>query len=819
METMTADDICLPQRAPLSWVRAQMTEVLQRWRYASTHLRGQRRRKTRQVLARWAAALLIAGGLAWQSLAPAIAYAPIFEDPRVIANLPLCSADVGTHSTPTFVDLDNDGDFDAFVGELDGNLNYYRNDGSPGVPSFTEVTGAANPLNGVDIGEYSTPAFVDVDDDNDLDVFIGGFDGTIAYYRNDGNVSVPSFTEVTGAANPLGNVADKFVSAPTFVDVDDDDDFDAFIGETYGNIIYYRNDGTAVAPDFTEVTGAANPFNAVDIVSLSKPTFADVDGDGDFDAFIGEIYGTIIYYRNDGSATVPAFTAITGAANPLDGVDVGPQSAPAFVDVDGDFDFDVFIGESDGHFIYYRNDGSASAPNYIAVFANITPFDGLDVGQYSKPAFVDIDDDSDFDVFSGETMGGIIYYRNDGNAAVPDFTEVSGSANPLDGVLAPSVAAPTFVDIDDDGDFDAFVGKSDGVLEYYRNEGTASAPDFAKVTGIDNPLSLVDVGFVSMPAFVDVDGDDDFDVFVGETYGTIAYYRNDGSASAPSFTGGGVANPLHVVDVAYESAPTFVDVDGDGDFDAFVGEYYGTIVYYRNDGSASMPNFTEVTGMANPFNGVDVEDYATPTFADLDADGDFDAVIGEEEGNLNYYRNYGIHNETQTVNGNFDVSFGYDVNRVAINANGLNLGDTEVYIEATAQATTVGGEAVAHRYTVTPTVTSGLDASITFFFGADEIPVGQICDTLNVYHWDGSAWDDAITPDSRQCVTEPYSLTVSGVSEFSPFVLRSGATAPTAVNVLHGAAQVPGLLLTAAGAVLASLTAWLGFRKKPRSAK
>jgi len=226
-----------------------------------------------------------------------------------------------------------------------------------------------------------------------------------------------------------------------------------------------------------------------------------------------------------------------------------------------------------------------------------------------------------------------------------------------------------------------------------------------------------------------------------------------------------------------------------------------------------MPNFTEVTGMANPFNGVDVAEYATPTFADLDADGDFDAVIGEEEGNLNYYRNYGIHNETQTVNGNSDVSFGYDVNRVAINANGLNLGDTEVYIEATAQATTVGGDAVAHRYHVTPTITSGLDASITFFFGANEIPAGQTCDALNVYHWDGSMWDDATTPDSRQCATEPYSLTVSGVSDFSPFVLRSGATAPTAVKSLHGAAQIPGQLLAVAGSVLAGFATWFGLRK------
>ena len=70
---------------------------------------------------------------------------------------------------------------------------------------------------------------------------------------------------------------------------------------------------------FTATTGTDNPLNGVAVGSNSTPTFADVDGDGDLDAFIGEKYGNIFYFQNDSDT----FTEITGAANPFNGVSVG----------------------------------------------------------------------------------------------------------------------------------------------------------------------------------------------------------------------------------------------------------------------------------------------------------------------------------------------------------------------------------------------------------------------------------------------------------------------------------------------------------------
>jgi Ca2+-binding RTX toxin-like protein len=565
-----------------------------------------------------------------------------FSEVTGLAN-PFNGVDVGVDSAPTFADLDGDGDLDAVIGEEDGVLNYYRNTGTALAPVFVVQTGAANPFNGVDVGSYSTPSFADLDGDGDLDAVIGEDDGTLNYYRNTGTALAPVFTVQTGAANPFNGVDVGVASTLSFADLDGDGDLDALIGELDGTLRYYRNTGTALAPVFTEQTGAANPFNGVNVGFASAPSFADLDGDGDLDALIGEGDGVLNYYRNTGTALAPVFTEQTGAANPFNGVDVGLYSTPTFADLDGDGDLDALIGEEDGVLNYVRNTTPTAATSAFAEQTGAAnPFDGVNVGIISAPSFADLDGDGDLDVVIGEDDGVLNYYRNTGTALAPIFTVQTGAANPFTGIDAGFASTPSFADLDGDGDLDALIGEDDGTLNYYRNTGTALAPVFTVQTGAANPFNGVDVGFASAPSFADLDGDGDLDAVIGETFGNLRYYRNTGTALAPVFTEQtGTANPFNGVDVGDNSTPSFADLDGDGDPDALIGELDGTLKYYRNNGTALAPVFTEQTGAANPFNGVDVGSLSAPSFADLDGDGDLDAVIGEELGTLNYYRNNG----------------------------------------------------------------------------------------------------------------------------------------------------------------------------------
>ena len=60
------------------------------------------------------------------------------------------------------------GDLDLVVGNGDGLLNYFENNGRSTVPVFVQRTGSANPFDGIDFGEYSAPALGDLDNDGTL---------------------------------------------------------------------------------------------------------------------------------------------------------------------------------------------------------------------------------------------------------------------------------------------------------------------------------------------------------------------------------------------------------------------------------------------------------------------------------------------------------------------------------------------------------------------------------------------------------------------------------------------------------------------------
>lgn len=245
------------------------------------------------------------------------------------------------------------------------------------------------------------------------------------------------------------------------------------------------------------------------------------------------------------------------------------------------------------------------------------------------PAFGDLDGDGDIDLLVGEygNNGSLLkYFRNNGTATVPNFG--AAQTNPFS--LAPSSAAyfisPVLVDIDNDGDLDVFASSYYGI-EYYKNTGTATAPMFA-APDTASPFGINTIYNVSID-FADIDDDGDLDVFLGDIYngGEIQYFENTGTATAPVFTNY-QANPFGLTSLNYYSIVRVVDIDKDGDYDIIGTEEYGVFQYFENIGTKTVPNFA--APVASPFGLTPVSgaDVVIHDFADMDNDGDQDMLMG-----------------------------------------------------------------------------------------------------------------------------------------------------------------------------------------------
>ena len=288
-----------------------------------------------------------------------------------------------------------------------------------------------------------------------------------------GNTSSYTIAENT---TTFKNITSSWRSAPAFADWDADGDMDLVLGDENGTLTGYKNIGNKTVANFTK---DAAIFNGIDVGTYSVPEFADVNGDGLMDLVLGRGDGTLAYYRNVGTATVPAWTLDNSV---FSGIDAGTFSAPALDDINGDGKLDLIIGEKNGGIVFYKNTGTTSVPvwtldtatfNYMNTGASKKP------DTYSDPDFADVNWDGKTDFISGVEHSfwmGYVMYLNTGTGSSPKYTDINDRL--LDQVRMYSdlgnYTHPEWVDLNHDGNPDLVVGRADGTLKYWQFVGNTT---------------------------------------------------------------------------------------------------------------------------------------------------------------------------------------------------------------------------------------------------------------------------------------------------------------------------------------------------------
>ena len=536
------------------------------------------------------------------------------------------------------IDIDGDGDLDLFLQEASDRLKFFENVGTPQAAHFLWRTDAYDNLQ---VGEWYR--FVDLDGDGDYDLLSEEPFSHIRYYRNDGSVTQSRFTLAVDTLKDVDGVpifSDR-QNIPNVTDIDCDELPDLFIGRLVGTVTRYESVGVDDngVPRFRHVE---DDFEDIEIIAqfgsrhgANTMAFSDIDGDGDQDFFWGDFFEPgLLFIENTGSCSRPILRN-EPTAFPLSApLSTSGYNAPTFGDIDGDGDLDLFVGVLGGAY----NPNRTSADNFYFLEQTAPGtfeersrrfLNGVDVGNESIPVFIDLDDDGDLDLLlankidqSNSRTSYIYRFDNVGSATDPSFRAVGRLELPNNYHYHPA-----FGDLDGDGDADIVLGSWNDEVAYYRNDGTSASPNFVMET---DELLKITRGSNTTPALVDIDADGDLDLFIGEASGTINYYRNDGTASEPAFTL--VSDRYLEIDVGRRSFPAFVDLDRDGDYDMVIGNERGDLLVYLNQGTASEPNFVE--DMPIP---VDVPAYSAPAFVDIDADGDIDLFVGGLGGGLFFY--------------------------------------------------------------------------------------------------------------------------------------------------------------------------------------
>lgn len=553
---------------------------------------------------------------------------------------------VGGFNTPIFstIDLNGDGIKDLFVFDKDGGrYTTYLNDGVIGQTSYTYAPEFESRFPIL----HDWVLLYDFNCDGKEDIFTYTYIGGMEVWRNDYNatngLSFSLYKTLIYSHYGLNyvNLYVSSVNLPALTDVDNDGDMDVLtFAITGNNVEYHQNrsmDSTGLCDlDFRLEDNGWGHFLLSGLSNI---------------AVLGAIKPATVGNNSDKKIETTDDTAPFASRH--------SGSCMIAVDFNGNDVKEIINGDILGNnLLYLDNTGTLDSANVTAQ-DSLWPSYNVPVSFLTFPAAYnfDADEDGKKDIIvssctanTSENFNNVLFYKNTGSNTNATFSYVKNTLFQDEMIEVGSGANVALFDANADGLKDLIIGNYGyfspmppyvSGLSYYVNTGTASVPAFQLVTR--DYMQTNSLGITGIyPAFGDIDGDGVDDMILGCTDGTLQLYLNTaGLGNPPVFVMPIVGPNFLGIDVGLFSAPQIIDVDRDGRNDLLIGERQGNLNYYRNTGSGSILNFTLVS---STFGNVDVvkhhisiTGYSAPVLKDVS--GSYELFVGSESGFIYHYIN------------------------------------------------------------------------------------------------------------------------------------------------------------------------------------